>query len=111
MVHSPGVNMKAHEAAKKLNIPVKEFLAETGLKSHLNKVPDAVLEEYELIEKKITESEQPKTVDSAETIVVGEPPKKEEPEECPFSLRQIEVGNRCLGNKSPTWKWRHLLNG
>ena len=100
--------MQAYEAAKKLEIPNKEFLAKYGLKSHMSKVPDDLVAELFGEEKKI-ETQQPttETVDSAETDVV----EVEVKETCPYTTAQIELGIRCLGGKAPQWKWRHMLDG
>jgi hypothetical protein len=28
---------------------------------------------------------------------------------CPYDLKEIDLGIRCLGSKAPQWKWRHLI--
>ena len=100
----------------------KEFLATYGLKSHMSKLPDSLVEELFGEEKKIqTEPEQTQTVDSAETDVVevatiGElvqdsGVKSSDVETCPYTERTIRKSMKMLGNKSPCWKWRHTLNG
>ena len=63
--------MQAYQAIKMLKADRKEFLATYGLKSHMSKLPDSLVEELFGEEKKIqTEPEQTQTVDSAETDVV-----------------------------------------
>ena len=100
----------------------KEFLATYGLKSHMSKLPDSLVEELFGEEKKIqTEPEQTQTVDSAETDVVevatldelvqDSGVKSSEVETCPYDEATIRRSIRCLGNKSSAWKWRHTLNG
>ena len=139
--------MKVHEASKILKKTNKELLAEINdprIKSHLSKIPADILAELGL-EKKTTEApaEPTQTVDSAETVIIGESNESEldsiqddvevdckatdvpdgvsgdvlqdsvghvqEPEGCPYSPEQIELGIRCLGNKSAQWKWRHII--
>ena len=123
--------MKVYELAKIQKISSKDLIAELNdprIKSHLSVVPADILTELEGEEKKIkTTTESTQTVDSAETVVVGEAPVKApetpvkafvspeptpDPSEdiCPYTIAEIELGCRCLGNKSKQWKWRHLLN-
>jgi hypothetical protein len=107
--------MKVYELAKKLKKSNKELIADMDdprVKSHLSKVPDDILAEFDVDEKKITTEPEPTpTVDSAETTVVDVEiaEKQTEAEECPYTLSQIAVGIRMCGNKSKAWKWRHLI--
>jgi len=109
--------MQAYEAIKRLKLDRKAFLEEHGLKSHMSKLPDALVEELFGEEKKIqTGAEGAPEVDSTEAVVVEVAdetlPETEtvsvtpESEACPFTPRQIAKSIRCLGNKSPCWKWR-----
>ena len=93
--------MKAYEAAKLLKMDNKTFLETYGIKSHLSKLPEEL--EHELFgdEKKIEEA-RPETeaaVDIPEADVVEEMPDE----------RLIRKSIRCLGNKSPYWKWRDKI--
>jgi len=103
--------MKAHEAYKKLGMSKKEFCELYGIKSHLSELDEALVAELFGNEKKTDEArpEDTQTVDRSETIVV----EKADPAEdkCPVDLDVVEVKNRLLGNKSPFWKWRYLVNG
>ena len=119
--------MKAYEAAKKLGIDNKAFIEEYGLKSHLSRVPDELEAELFGSEKKIVEEQaQPQTVDSSETVVVGDagepdpeltvsakkPVTSEQVKgECPFPLDVVRRQIRMNGNKSKCWQWRHLVDG
>ena len=99
--------MKAYEAIKKLKADRKEFLEQYGIKSHMSNIPPELEAELFGEEKKIeTEPEPTQTVDSAETDVVTVEPSEEE---CPYTLKQIEMGCKLGGNKSKTWQWRHLI--
>jgi len=61
--------MKIHELAKKTGISNKELLKETGLGSHMSKVPEEVVAQYMGEEKKIqTEPQSTETVDSGEAV-------------------------------------------
>ena len=115
--------MKIYELAKIRKISSKELIVELNdprIKNHLSVVPADILE-LEGEEKKIETTEgQTQTVDSAETVVVGNPPEtpaeplvSTEPviEPCPYTPAEIELGCRCLGSKGKHWQWRHMLNG
>ena len=122
--------MKVFELSKKLKKSNKDLIAEIDdprVKSHLSKVPEDILAEFDVEEKKIETEPEPTatvdkdedavvTVDSAETIVVevkeevvNEKVPKSTEETCPYSIEEIRMGCRCLGNKAPQWKWRHLI--
>ena len=162
--------MKVYEASKKMKITNKEFCEEYGLKTHMSKLPTSLEAELFGEEKKIqTAEELTETIDSAETVVLGDgvpfkplatveevsakrekPPEKpvgplveaevtqSTPDElpthkgleytgecrhptiplskqiigdevCHYTVAEIEIGIRCLGNKGKQWKWRHLL--
>ena len=114
--------MKAYEAIKRLKMDRKEFLELYGIKSHMSNIPVELESELFGSEKKIqVEQERTQTVNSAETIVVGEPPEPiVEPivaeipetktaEECPYSLHTIKRSIQIFGGKSKLWKWRHLI--
>ena len=121
--------MQAYQAIKMLKIDRKEFLATHGLKSHMSKLPDSLVEELFGEEKKIqAKPEQAAAVDTAEADVVGADVvdadvlgtdvlvqdhgvKSSEVETCPYTERQIRRSVRLLGGKSPAWKWRHILDG
>jgi len=116
--------MKAYEAAKKLDIPTKEFLETYGVKSHLSKLPAELEAELFGDEKKIeTVPEPTQTVDTAEAVVVEITGREEglpettgtgnniTEQECPYTEQQILRSCRLLGNKSPCWAWRHMVNG
>lgn len=98
--------MKAYEAAKKLNIPTKDFIETHGLKSHLSKLSEDL--ENSLFSK-------PVEADPIEVDQVEEPAK--EPEKVKIvvvekqpALDDIRLGIIGAGNKSKYWKWRHLLD-
>lgn len=102
--------MKAYEAAKLLKIPNKEFLQKYEIKSHLSKLPEDLVAELFGEEKKIEAGQAAtQTVDSAETDVVVSAPEKTE-EECPYTVEQVARHIKILGNKSPAWKWRHIVD-
>jgi hypothetical protein len=104
--------MKAYEAAKLKKMTNKEFLKEYELKSHMSKISPELEAELFGEEKKIqAEPESAPTVDTAEADVVTpvEPTSDEQSTECPYTKEQIELGIRCLGNKSPVWEWRHII--
>ena len=95
--------MKAYEAAKKLKMENKDFLAEYGIKSHSSNITPELEAELFGEEKKIeTEPQGTETATTAETVVI------DKAEECPYTVRQIRKSCRMLGNKSPCWEWRHL---
>jgi hypothetical protein len=120
--------MKLYELAKKTGMEINQLKEELGYKSHMKKVPDEIVAEYLGNEKKIqTGQETAETVDSAEAVVVTVPvggednePVQDAAEEstvnvsddtgsCPYDLKEIDLGIRCLGSKAPQWKWRHLI--
>lgn len=101
--------MKAYEAIERLKMDRKEFLATYGVKSHLSKLSDELVEELFGSEKKIeAEPKPPKAVDTSEdelpVLKVNTNGKR-----CPYTPQEIELGIRCLGNKAPQWEWRHLI--
>jgi hypothetical protein len=123
--------MKVYEAAKKLGISNKEFCKEYGTKSHLSKI-STELEEQLFGGSNEDEVHTTETVSGSDTegssVVIEAPvdsgevsgpdgdgiePDAPQPVEadCPYTLAEIELGIRGLGNKSPCWKWKHLLNG
>jgi hypothetical protein len=122
--------MQVYQGAKQLKISNKELIQLIDIPEvdhHMDKIPDELLEELGLVEKKIEtpEPEPTETVDSAETVVVEDIDLVEEvlaeiegkevhkpivkDEKVP-SLEEIELGIRGCGNKSSMWKWRHLLD-
>ena len=113
--------MKAYEAAKKLKMENKDFLEQYEIKSHLSKLDDELVEELFGGEKKISEAMPgpEAAVDSAEADVVTEDPAEVVTidtavaevvtVDCSHSVEEIELSIRCLGNKSPLWKWRSKL--
>lgn len=68
--------MKVHQLSKKLKISNKELLAQMDdprVTSHLSKVPEDILAQFDVEEKKIETGEKStETIDSAQTIVVGD---------------------------------------
>lgn len=105
--------MQAYEAAKKLKMENKEFLEKYGMKSHMSKLSEDLVAELFGEEKKIeAEPEPTETVDSAETVVVEQAPEvpaEPEPEGCPVDAATVELSIRCLGGRSPYYKWRNLV--
>ena len=124
--------MQVYKGAKQLKISNKELIElidRPEVDHHMDKIPDELLEELGLVEKKIEtpEPERTETVDSAETDVVevkvvteyvGEnknpevelSKQVEDLETCPYTIPEIELGCRGCGAKSTMWKWRHLLD-
>lgn len=115
--------MKVHEAAKKLGISTKVFLEtygeERGIKSHLSNLPESLVDELFGEEKKIqAESEPTQTVDSGQADLVELTAFPEtgtkaviRTKECPISKADLRVSICCLGNKSPYYEWKDMLNG
>jgi len=96
--------MKAYEAAKKLGMSSKEFVEEHGLGSHMQSIPVELEAELFGDEKKIVEEQaQTETVNTAEADVV------ETETGCPYPPKVIRRSILVLGNKSPCWEWRHIL--
>jgi hypothetical protein len=110
--------MQVYKAAKQLKISNKELIKlidRPEVDHHLDNIPDELLEELGLNEKKIStpEPEPAQTVDSAETSVVKvdvKEPYENTETECPYTKKEIELGIRCLGGKAPQYKWRHMLS-
>jgi hypothetical protein len=107
--------MQVYQGAKQLKLSNKELIRlidQPEVDHHMDKIPDELLEELGLVEKKIKtpEPERTETVDSAETDVVeveieeviAKPEVHKEPE-CPYTIPEIKLGIRCLGGKMP---WR-----
>ena len=101
--------MKVHEVAKIMGIKSRELISRLDCVDHHN---DLVPEELiaELIGGANSEEE------SIDDAVLNSPDVVEEvkvvkapAEKCEYALDQIELSIRCLGNKSPLWKYRNLL--
>ena len=122
--------MKVFEASKKRKQSNKEFLEEFkeyGMTSHLSKLPDELVEELFGSEKKTdAQGQGAQSVDSAETVVVNDVKAETKQDtvvqetttvsagaedDCPWTVREIKRSIQIRGNKSPLWKWRHLMDG
>lgn len=103
--------MKAYEAGKKLGMSGGDFAKEYGLKSHLSKLPDKL--ERELFgDPVLIHEEETITMDSAETVVVGE--TKDSVlgvDGCPVGRDELLTSLVKLGGASPYIKWDYLLDG
>lgn len=69
--------MQVYQGAKQLKLSNKELIElidKPEVDHHMDRIPDEMLEDLGLIEKKIqtTEQEPTETVDSAETVTLGE---------------------------------------
>lgn len=97
--------MQIYKASKILNMSNKELIQlidKPDINHHMDNIPDDVLANLGL------------TTDTTEPVKEIPPePKKEKPQESekeiPPEKKQIELSCRCIGNKSPLWKWRHLI--
>ena len=98
--------MKGFEYAKLHGMTNAEVKEKFGIASHLSVIPESLLEEAptivsgawdENIEEEIIEEtvEQPKEVPATD--------------DCPVSLEVLELSIRSMYNKSPYFKWKHLL--
>lgn len=93
--------MKLHELAKKTGIELSQLKEELGLTSHLSNVSEDIVARY-IVTEEVEAEEQVKEVTEeivAEPVIEENIPSKEE----------IELSCRCLGNKSPLWKYKNLL--
>lgn len=104
--------MKVYELSKKLKLSNKELIEQIDdprVTSHLSNIPEDILEQFDVKEKKIEEAEpEPtETSDSAETVVVTAIEKKSD---LPDGVTPEMVWHACtgIGSKSDLWKFKDL---
>jgi len=102
--------MKVYELAKILGVKSRELINKIDeVDHHADKVPDEVLCKYLPDEPAEEVVLAPIVEPVVETQTVSTSIKVKET--CPVDMATLELSIRCVGNKSPYWKYKALLEG